>query len=339
MNLEAILSKKVMQKLGLTPQGDMTYPNEGRIAYNIIVPTRERGKVLFRCYPEQSSKAALGYGIKQAKFEIKVLVFLAAKGAPTPKPIAFSTGDYSLEQDGFFIFAYPLQEGKTLERKDLSQQVANDAGTLLSQIIEHSESYEPKGDEPDGDIEYIKTILNNFLKRRPDYKDEEIFQDIHTHLSNQVFLRDIERTPKGLVHGDYFFENIISKDGKLIGVIDFGDAYYGYLLMDIVIGSMEFAMKDDEVWDMDLFEDFVKANKNWLKKNNVSFDLFHNVLLANCGRFVAHLYNLAQDELEENSNAKGFIKPDNNPYIERFYTFQKTEIKQELEHRYQLALS
>jgi Ser/Thr protein kinase RdoA (MazF antagonist) len=142
------------------------------------------------------------------------------------------------------------------------------------------------------------------------------------------------KTPKGLVHGDFFFENVLSSHGMLAGVIDFGDVYYGSLVMDIAIGSMEFAMKEGEVWDFDLHEQFLAANKGWLVAHNISFDLFHDVLLANCARFIAHLCHLRQDELEKNNCPEGEIDLADIPYVARFYMFQQADIKTELHHHY-----
>ena len=340
MEIKGILTEVVMPKMGLTPKGEAIAPNEGRIAHNLIIPTEERGEVLFRCYPSESSKAALGYGTKQAKFELRTLSFLAQKGAPVPKPIKLANDDaYAVEEQDWFIFAYPIEQGITLEQDDLSRTVAEEAGNLLSEIMETSVTYLPQGDEPNGDIDYIERILNNFINRRPDMADEPVFGQMFNHLSSPSLREELEKTPKGLVHGDFFFENVLSRDGRLVGVIDFGDAYHGYLLMDVVIGSMEFAMKAGEEWDHDLHEAFLRANKDWLKENNVSFGLFHDVLLANCVRFTAHLSNLTQDELDENGTPEALINPAENPYVQRFHLFQEPDMKTKLEKRYQMALS
>jgi len=339
MTLNKILAEKVMPKMGLTSKGEPIVPNRGRIAHNLIIPTEERGEVLFRCCPAESSKAALGYGIEQAKFELKTLSFLAQKGTPTPKPIKLSSDDtYAVEEQGWLVFAYPIEEGCTLDQSDLDITVAREAGALLSEIITASETYIPEGNEPNGDVDYIKTIIGNFLKRRPDMSERSVFREMLDQLDNQTFAQALERTPKGLVHGDFFFENVLSRDGHLVGVIDFGDAYQGCLLMDVAIGSMEFAMKEGENWDFDLHEAFLKSNQNWLSKNQVSCELFHGALLANCARFTAHLCNLAQDKLEENKNPNGEIDLSDNQYVGRFYMFRRPEVKTELQRRYEAAI-
>jgi len=340
VKITKILTDSILSRMGLTPKGDPIIPKEGRIAYNLIIPTEECGDVLFRCYPAESNKAALGYGTEQAKFELRTLNFLAQKGTPTPKPIKFASNNtYAIEDKEWLVFAYPIEEGVTLEQIDLNQAVAEEAGNLLSEIIKTSETYIPVGDEPNGDIEYIESILNNFIKRRMDMAKEPIFKEMFNHLSSPRLHRELTTTPKGLVHGDFFFENVLSRDGHLIGIIDFGDAYHGYLLMDVVIGSMEFSMKIGEEWDHDLHESFLRANKTWLRKNDISFDLFHDVLLANCIRFTAHLSNLAQDELEKSGTPQELINLNENPYVRRFYLFQKPDMKAELARRYEVAIT
>lgn len=73
-------------------------------------------------------------------------------------------------------------------------------------------------------------------------------------INTQKSINIINDTPIGIVHGDYFFENIlINKEKEVIGLIDFGDAYYGHLLNDIVIGVMEASVIDNGIFNLDLF--------------------------------------------------------------------------------------
>jgi hypothetical protein len=327
-----------MPSLGLTPIGEITYPKDGRIAFNAIICTKEKGDVLFRCYPTKSSKAALGYGIDRARFEIIALNFLSNRKADVPEPLMFTNGQYSFEDHNWFIFAYIVKKGMTLEIDDLSLNVAKQAGALLNKIILIASKYTPIGNEPTGDIEYIKMILSNFIERRPDLKKQKVFSDMNSQLSDADFLSRLSKTPKGIVHGDYFFENILSLNNEIIGVIDFGDAYYGYLIMDIVIGSMEFSMRKGENWDMDLFEAFISENKRWLNTFEISYKLYNEVLLANCARFTAHICNLEQDALEIENNLNGVVNVNENPYAKRFYFFQKSKVSDEMNRRYDLAL-
>lgn len=339
MELENLLKKNVLPLLGLSTTQDFACPKEGRIAHNLIVDTPEQGEVLMRCYPVQSTKSALGYGVQRARFEVEVLEFLSSGEAPVPSPLTFEDGKKFYQDNDWFIFAYNIQEGQTLSIEDLTIEIAQDAGHLLQQIIENSATYKPNGTEPDGDINYIRTILSNFIKRRPEYSEHSVFTDMFNHLSDPAFLAELDSTPKGLVHGDYFFENVLMKDGRLVGVIDFGDAYYGTLLSDIVIGAMEFSTKVEEEWDMNFFEAFIRENKGWLLENNISYPLFQNLLLANCVRFTAHISNLEQDELESNKTPANEIDIDGNPYVARYYKFKSGDFNSQLQKSYKLALS
>lgn len=333
MEIEQLLHNKILPALGLSPEGNFLVPKEGRIAKNIIIRTNEKGDVLFRCYPKVSTKSALGYGVERARFEVLTLIFLSSNGLPVPEPLVFLDGSKSQEINEWYVFAYQLLDGETLTIEDLSIEYARGAGKLLNRFIEVSELYIPIGNEPKGDIEYIKTILNNFLIRRPEYKNEIIFSNMFNHLSNDFYLKLLEQTPKGIVHGDYFFENVLSVNGSIVGVIDFGDAYYGYLLMDLVIGAMEFSMQKEEKWQMQNYEAFIKENQRWLIKANISFETFHFVLLTNCIRFTAHLCNLEQDAQDENK-LKEPIDILNNPYIGRFNYFSDQSIISEMKKCY-----
>lgn len=338
LSLAQILATKILPALNLKAEGELWYPKEGRIAHNGIILTNF-GEVLFRCYPKYSSKEALGYGIERARFEVKVLNFFASKGLAVPVPLEFPDGNISIEIDNWFIFAYYTKPGKTLEKEDLSLNVAQKAGNLLNKIISVSQTYLPTGDEPDGDIDYIKKIINNFLNRRPDFANNAIFSDMSAYMFDNNLLPSLLVTPKGIVHGDYFFENVLFLNNDIVGVIDFGDAYYGYLIMDIAIGSMEFSTHEDEELDLHLFGAFIKQNREWLLRNEISFDLFKYILVINCIRFTAHIFNLAQDSLDSEGLNEVEIDISENPYINRFYKFQETDLSKKMMQAYNLALA
>lgn len=339
MSLETFLKQTVLNEIGISIKGTFSCPKEGRIANNLIIDTFEYGLVFLRCYHLNSSKQKLGYGTKRSHFELEALTFLSSEGAPVPSPLRFRNGKSYFENNEWFVFIYKVLEGETLNINLLSNKIAKSAGQLLHQIINMSSKYKPNGTEPDGDLNYIREILKIFINRRQEYKDFALFKDLFHHLSNETIQKELDQTPKGLVHGDYFYENVLTKDGAIVAVIDFGDSYYGFLLTDIVIGSMEFSIKADEEWDMNYFQNFINGNKIWLIKHNISFELFYYLLLANCIRFIAHIFNLDQDKLDENSIPKNRINFEDNIYVHRFYKFQEKDFYNKMKKSFEIALT
>ncbi len=124
--------RDVLSKLGLTMNGNATMPKEGRIATNLIVPTQERGNVLVRAYPEHvETKLETGvFG-----FEVRVLAHLSSHGLKVPSPLLFEGSTPLYNHKGQVYMVYPFIQGSTLEKEDLSLDVAEKSGEFVSKMI------------------------------------------------------------------------------------------------------------------------------------------------------------------------------------------------------------
>ncbi|MEM8901793.1 MAG: hypothetical protein AAGC85_27035, partial [Bacteroidota bacterium] len=95
-------------------------------------------------------------------------------------------------------------------------------------------------------------------------------------------------------------------------------------------GAMEFSIKENEVWDFNLFRAFIHGSRKWLIDNHINFEIFHKLLLVNCCRFTAHLLNLEQDELLNRNEPSGSILIEENPYVIRYGKFQEVSFATEM---------
>ncbi len=59
-------------------------------------------------------------------------------------------------------------------------------------------------------------------------------------------LPDLHRVPYGIIHGDINDHNIVVRDGKVAGFIDFGDAHYGPRVCDLAIACTYAAFGQDD---------------------------------------------------------------------------------------------
>ena len=305
------LLNETLTHLGLHAEGEAISPEEGLIASNFFVETAERGKIVIRAN-ELGENTSIG-------FEVRALDFLAQHDAPVPTVIPFTDNAIEKHLAGKRVIAYVPIEGDTLSADELnSPALASEAGNLLGRIIEPSEQYSPVEDEPDGDVTFIRGITEDFLTRYPDLKDARFFNQALSDLSSEDFADALKKSPQGIVHADFFYENIIKRDGKLVGVIDFGDAYYGALVTDIAIGAMEFSvLEGDEQWKPELFEAFLGPHAEWLRNNNISFDTFQNVLLINCLRFAVYTLGFERED-------DPLSPVDQNRYVQRYFKFKET---------------
>lgn len=321
VSINKTMINNILDQLNLSYTREITIPEEGRIAINICVKTHEKGDVMLRFYPKGCQDTKLESGC--VDFEVAALHYLSSNGVNVPAPLLFADGKVILDIEGIKIFAYECLPGKCLQASDLSVSIAKECGELLKNCVAISEKYIPEVQQilPEGDLDYIKKIYNLLLERFPQIQGNDSLKEMFEVVNEFSLNSQLMSTPKGIVHSDFFFENILRNSDKLT-ILDFGDAYYGHVIMDIVIGSMEFCVKKDRSWDLEMFQAFLEPHTEWLKKHRITFDFFYHLLLANCLRFAIYTIPSTLEEKEALST---------NPYIFRFNELKKTKLRSSLE--------
>jgi Ser/Thr protein kinase RdoA (MazF antagonist) len=317
VELNKNLVESILSELGMELTGDLEIPKEGRIASNVIATTN-RGKYVIRLYPKgcQSTKLETG----NVDFEVEALCYLAANRISVPSPMVFKNrGKAIFEIDGSKIFVYPLISGRCIQQSELSVGIASRSAQLLSSMIEASTRFEPRVRPlPEGDVGYILQIAEKLTTRFPELRTSNPFNEMVQTVRDSNVEERLVATPRGIVHGDFFFENIIVDGENPLSIIDFGDAYYGAVLMDIVISSMEFSVLSDGSWNLEMFEASLKPHSEWLEENKIDFPLFYDLLMANCLRFA--VYTLPNTLRQQEPVAE-------NPYVFRFYSLETETLK------------
>jgi Ser/Thr protein kinase RdoA (MazF antagonist) len=330
VELSPELIQEVLDQLMLTAQSAITVPEEGRIASNFCVETAERGSILIRFYPvDCETKNESG----SVHFEVESLKHLADKGISVPAPLLFKSGDYLLKLGQSHVFAYVLVTGRNLRQEELSIGIAEKCGRLLSHFIQVSQEFHPKdpSSAPKGDLQHIIKICSNIQETYPELKDSSELAAMAQEVQNPHLQHRLAQTPMGVVHADFFFENIlIDEPTETLSLIDFGDAYYGHVIMDIVIGAMEFCVKEDKSWDLDMFRAFLKPNISWLSQHNIDWELFHFLLLANCLRFAVYTIPFTCDDQ---------LSVNENPYVFRFQLLKTPSFIKEIKAAYDRLFS
>lgn len=310
----------VLSQLGLTLNGSSTMPKEGRIATNLVVPTLERGDVLIRAYPEQVAEK-LETGI--FGFEVRVLSHLSQHGLRVPSPLDFKNGTPLLKHKNHIYMVYPFIPGQTLEKDDLSLDVAQKSGKFVSEMVQAAVKYQPKENEdlPEGDLDHLRKCYEKQSNKFTEILDTPTFQEMRSFIDNDDVKGMIEASPKGIVHSDFFFENFVV-DKEETAAIDFGDAYYGSVVMDIAIAAMEFSAVEDQEWNFEYIREFLKPNISWLSTHGFDAKKFIDVMKVNCLRFAIYTTPFTLDEGESLAN---------NPYVLRFQYLKNAEVISNIE--------
>lgn len=327
--LNKSLVESILSELDRKLIGDLEIPKEGRIASNVIVPTNQ-GKYVIRLYPKGCQNTKLETG--NVDFEVDALCYLAANNISVPSPIVFKNrGKAIFEINGSKVFVYPVIPGRCIQQSELSVEIATRSAHLLSSMIRVSEGFIPKVKSvPEGDVSYILKIAEILVTRFPELEKSKDFKEIVTAVHDSNVENRLMATPKGIVHGDFFFENIIIDEDKPFSIIDFGDAYYGAVLMDIVISSMEFSVLSDGSWDLAMFQASLEPHREWLQKNKIDFSLFYDLLIANCLRFSVYTLPNTLKQHEQVSE---------NPYVSRFNSLKNEALKAKLQEVFNKTVS
>jgi Ser/Thr protein kinase RdoA (MazF antagonist) len=311
---------KFLQVYSLTPVGETLRPVAGHIATNFILNTVERGDILLRVYPrtDAAKSNVLEYGWQRAIFEARVLSFLGSQDPIVPRPITGPDNQhYAIVGDALAI-VYPLLPGYPIDQSELSLSIARAVAGIQNRLMAISKEFPCVGSEPDGDVDYVLRILRN-LRRRAGHEVAGVLNNLEAFLTDGGVATALERSPRGLVHGDFFFENVLHVGGAITGVVDFGDAYAGMLIMDVATGAMEFSVTPDEEFRAELFVAYLAGIRPWLLEHSVHFAMFYSALLVNCVRFAVHSLTL---DLE----AGTLLAPSQNRYVLRFLNFQAAKI-------------
>jgi homoserine kinase type II len=217
--------KDFVQILGNYELGDFVQADpvaQGTVQTNYFVHTTE-GKFVFRYYECRSKESVL--------FECQVLTYLKKYQFPCPKPFQDQNGVWVNEFRRKPYVISEFMDGLPVENQNLTQkrqliQVAAKLQTI-------TKNYQPKYWEHRWNYngELCRQLASEAAEK---INTQDAFKKL-AWLENQLSLLSLPDTiPMGVCHCDFHYSNILFKHDKLVGLIDFDDANYTYLMFDLV---------------------------------------------------------------------------------------------------------
>ncbi len=220
----------------------------GSVQKNMLLQT-SKGKFVLRIFNNRPDKSTL--------FEVNLVNYLKSKKFPCPRAVKNKQGKFigKINNQPYVIFEFA--EGKHIakptenQKKQLVQKVAE-----MQNILKN---YKPTN------IKYRWNYNVNFCKKMAQKKTKKI-GTLNAKEKLKWYLAEIKKLelpkslPKGICHCDFFFGNVLYKNGKFNALIDFDDANYTYKIFDLVALSEPF--KKSFTW------------KNWdkFKSGDIVFD-------------------------------------------------------------------
>lgn len=193
------------------------------------------GKYIFKTYPYDKTLQDI------LEAENAALIHLAVNNANTfPQPIAFSNGDFIrvLACDGRQTICRLLSfiAGDFLGEVEINEDVLTSLGRFIAHLdgqLQSFHNYVLKARQWEWDIQYLR-LNKKYLNDIPHAHDRSVVSYFIQQYEENVtpFLPDLRRQ---IIYNDANEWNILVKDGKVSGLIDFGDLAYSPLINELAV--------------------------------------------------------------------------------------------------------
>jgi homoserine kinase type II len=209
----------------------------GTVQTNLRITTTS-GKYVIRLYENRSYHSVL--------FECAVIEHLTAHSYPCPRLHRSRAGEPAGIFDGKPYAIFSFIEGEYLDQPTEEQK---------RQLIEHIASMHliTAGLQPPHTADrwnYNPTFLTQLAAaetRKID--DENAWRKLDWYRAEIARLDLPENLPRGVVHADFDWSNVLFKDGQFTALIDFDDANYTVLIYDIAAVTEVFKPAfDHDTW-------------------------------------------------------------------------------------------
>ena len=293
------LSKKecsqIAEEFGLGDLQSYSGIRNGSVNTNYLLETK-KGRFIIKI---DEIKSEL-----ETKQEIELVLFLKRHGFPCVQPLRTRKGKYYHDVQSKFISVSKFIDGTERSVEDLSLAHLETLGHTLANLHLIGRGYK-------------KGIDNRFSYPKIAATYRDFRKDLPTHLKNIVRVMDDEfsylenyldnNLPKGLIHGDFFADNVRFKGSRLIGVLDFEAACRAKLIYDLATAVNALCYLDGR-YQINRFEALISGYESLRPLSLPEWDSFPNELRFSALRFtVTRIKDFYLRKVDENQrNYKDF---------------------------------
>lgn len=188
---------------------------------------------------------------KDILFYVNLMSFLAKEKVKCPAPIKTKRGDFlGIIKDKPALLVSFL-DGK--EINTISRDTCCNVGEALAELHKSALDYKFFQENPRG-LSWMNKIfvdLNNFLPSEEIKIISDELQFLDKNSSNDL--------PSGIIHADLFRDNILFKDNRISGIIDFYYACHDSLIYDIAITINDWCIGESSTLDLEKKDYFLKG--------------------------------------------------------------------------------
>jgi len=194
--------------------------------------------------------------MEETAFTAEILEALAARKFPSPRIVEAKNRKQILLIRNKPCLLYKYIKGNN--QAEINKEILKEMGFLLGKMHKSLRNFKPTIKKRTWDPEELKKIVKQSRRKmiKSKFKNAETLMDfMEAELEKFSFPASL---PKGITHQDVKPENIVVKDYKIQGILDFDNAYRGVLLHDLTTPIIWTCFKDYKL-DYRLLNSYLKG--------------------------------------------------------------------------------
>lgn len=163
-----------------------------------------------------------------------------------PEHLPCRDGKHTIEEEGKVYRLLSYLEGTFLAEVPLTESILHSLGDLLGRLNAVSMEFSPgilAGKVSPWDLQYLDQHRKN-IPMVTDPEDRALITYFMLHFEAEVLTRKFELR-KALIHNDANDWNVLTRQGRVSGIIDFGDMCYSWLIGELAV-ALPYVLADSE---------------------------------------------------------------------------------------------
>lgn len=242
--------------------------------------------------------------LKRVYGEFELLSFLKSRGLPVVPPIKTVNDEvlYNNGTESYCLYEYLEGENLSFNYTDNNKEVLKKYGIALGKLHKILLEYKPNENQIE-DMNLEESIFNwaipEILKNQTESRIKEIIEEIENEMKSID-----SKFPKQFIHRDPNNQNILFKDGKLSGFIDFELCMKGFKAFDICYMMTGILMegfadeKNRSKW-LDLISEITEGYETENKIEEIEKESFWFMFILIQLTFAAYFYSISNKEIAE----------------------------------------
>lgn len=239
-----------------------------------------------------------GHDFGFAELEVSLMGRAFDCGLPVPRPLKTKNGQLIRREAVKPIVLMTFLDGENVYNKQVSLDFIAEVGSMAAKLDRCFVGFNPIGHESPEHYWDLKRFevgkrFLPFLEKDKD-SDVDFINQIYRDYKNSI-VPAFHKLQKGFIHNDIAAHNILSKDGHLSGLVDFGDAVHAYFVFEVAVGIAQLCMLQKN-W-REAIKIFVQAYCAILPLQKEELDILYGLVCCRSANMVVVCNGLCHSDL------------------------------------------